>query len=316
FKNVLFMAAGSVRRRAHTLNMDTLGGLVHGMPKTTALFLVASVAACGLPPLNAFMSEFLLYNGLLKGLSAGNVSVDMILLLAIITLVLAGGLAIYAFTQVGGVTFLGYPRTEQAANAVETDSIMLWPQYILVAIMLSIGLLPGFWFRLIAEVAETALHGTLKITGKYYARAEDIGLAGGLFIVFILVLYIIRSSRVKVNTVRRGDPWACGYLAVNTRMQYTATGFADYFAKLTKAIVGVKQVYKPIPRLEIFPDERKFEIQSYDTVRTNFVSRGGEMLRKALDKAAVIQTGQVQSYILYACIFLVTMFLLTLFNFI
>ena len=42
------------------------------MPHTSILFLVAALAICGLPPLNGFVSEFLIYSGLFNGLKTGN----------------------------------------------------------------------------------------------------------------------------------------------------------------------------------------------------------------------------------------------------
>ena len=51
--------------------MDRLGGLLKRLPATGLAFLVGAVAICGLPPLNGFVSEFLVYVGLLSTLPAG-----------------------------------------------------------------------------------------------------------------------------------------------------------------------------------------------------------------------------------------------------
>ena len=314
FKTVLFMGAGSVRRRAHTLNMDTLGGLMHKMPKTAAVFIIASAAACGLPPLNAFISEFILYQGLLKGLTATNVSVEMLLLLGFITLVLLGGLAVFAFSQVVGVSFLGIPRSKNAENATETDAIMLWPQYVLCALILSIGLAPGFACQVLSGIAEECLPGSAKVAVTGLEPLSQVGLAGGTFIVLVAVIYYFRTRKVLINTFRVNAPWACGYLALNTRMQYTATGFSDYFTRIVSKLIGVKQTYTPIPRADIFPETRVFEVENYDTIRRNLVGAFARKLKETLNKAAIIHTGHMQSYITYACVFLVIMFALTLFN--
>src|SRR5205823_6236218 len=70
FKALLFLAAGSVVQRTHTRNMEQLGGLVKGMPQTAAAFLVGSVAAAALPPLNGFASEWMIFQALLSGAQA------------------------------------------------------------------------------------------------------------------------------------------------------------------------------------------------------------------------------------------------------
>ena len=70
FKSLLFLCAGSVLHSAHTREIDRLGGLAKTMPWTAVLFLVGAVAICGLPPLNGFVSELLVYLGLLRGVTA------------------------------------------------------------------------------------------------------------------------------------------------------------------------------------------------------------------------------------------------------
>lgn len=310
------MGAGTVRRKAHTLNMDVLGGLIHRMPRTAFLFIFASVAACGLPPLNAFVSEYILYNAMLKGLNTNNVSVELLLLLALVTLVMVGGMAIYAFSQVVGVTFLGMPRSEQAANATQPDPFYRYPQYLLAAIIVSFGLFPGWYLNGFTAIAESVLPGATRTMIPAIPWLNDLGIAGMVFLGITGAILAIRFSRVKTNTVSYGAPWACGYLALNTRMQYTATGFADYLTTFAKALVGMAREYEPIPEIEIFPGKRKFEVASYDPLHRKIVTRIGFLVRFGLNKAAIVQTGQIQSYILYACLFIVAIFLLTLFNFI
>lgn len=58
------MGAGNVFLTTHTRILDRLGGLFKTMPMTGATFLIASMAICALPPLNGFISEWLIYFGL------------------------------------------------------------------------------------------------------------------------------------------------------------------------------------------------------------------------------------------------------------
>ena len=52
FKEILFFAAGSVYTKAHTRDVEVLGGLIKAMPATAIFFLASSVAVCALPPFN------------------------------------------------------------------------------------------------------------------------------------------------------------------------------------------------------------------------------------------------------------------------
>ena len=64
FKALLFFGAGSVLHATGTREMSRLGGLWRTMPWTASLFALGAVAISGLPPLNGFVSEWLVYLGL------------------------------------------------------------------------------------------------------------------------------------------------------------------------------------------------------------------------------------------------------------
>src|SRR5207247_4935187 len=65
FKALLFLGAGSVLHATGTRNMEKMGGLVKCMPWTSLFFLIGAVAISGLPPLNGFASEWLVFQSLL-----------------------------------------------------------------------------------------------------------------------------------------------------------------------------------------------------------------------------------------------------------
>ena len=64
FKPLLFLGAGEVVHAAGTRDIDRLGGLGRVLPETAFFFLAGAVAISGLPPLNGFVSEWLVYLGL------------------------------------------------------------------------------------------------------------------------------------------------------------------------------------------------------------------------------------------------------------
>src|SRR5260370_16253231 len=71
FKGLLFLAAGSVIHVTGTREIDRLGGLLRPMPRTGLAFLVGATAIAGLPPLNGFISELLIYVGLFRPTTPG-----------------------------------------------------------------------------------------------------------------------------------------------------------------------------------------------------------------------------------------------------
>ena len=146
FKSLLFYSAGNVLQATHTVNIERLGGLIKKMPQTAILFLIAALAICGLPPLNGFISEFLIYGGLYNWLYSAGVISQIAIIFALTGLVLIGGLAILCFTKAFSIVFLGTNRSG-LNDLKETDSSGLFPMYAVALFMLLIGLFPAFFHQ-------------------------------------------------------------------------------------------------------------------------------------------------------------------------
>jgi hypothetical protein len=124
FKGALFLAAGAVQVATGTRDLDPLGGLMRRMPVTGVVFLVGALSVAALPPLNGFVGEWLLFQGLLHGLPTSNTSVVISVAVAVAALALTGGLTVAAFVKATGIGFLGRPRSEEAAQAHEVAITM------------------------------------------------------------------------------------------------------------------------------------------------------------------------------------------------
>ena len=142
FKALLFLAAGSVIHGTGTREIDRLGGLARPMAHTASLFAIGAAAICGLPPLNGFVSELLIYIGLLRINGDGIEGIWSVAPLTIPLLAMAGALAIACFVKAFGTVFLGPSRSERAARAHEAPSGMLLPMLLLALGCIGIGALP------------------------------------------------------------------------------------------------------------------------------------------------------------------------------
>ena len=120
YKTLLFLEAGVIEHATGTRDMDRLGGLVHRLPRSAVIAFIGTLGIAALPPLNGFVSEWLIFQGLFQGFRTGSHLTAILIVLAAATLGLTGGLAIYAFVRGFGIPFLGMPRTAQAADARET----------------------------------------------------------------------------------------------------------------------------------------------------------------------------------------------------
>jgi formate hydrogenlyase subunit 3/multisubunit Na+/H+ antiporter MnhD subunit len=310
FKALLFYCVGSVYKSYHTRNIEQLGGVIHKMPVTAGLFLTGALAICGLPPLNGFISEFLIYFGLFNGLEAGSVYMSISLLLAIISLVLIGGLAVFCFTKAFGIVFLGSPRKEIQHAVSEVEPGMRLPQYLIAGLMAAIGLLPmAFLNPLFNLVTENFRLPFIPELGSMAIILTKISLMSLVLIIFISLLLIIRKYILDQRKTETGPTWGCGYTTGTSRQQYTGTSYANNLAELAQPVLQSGVDFKPIREDEIFPAKRGFSLHPADLFRTG-TNKIIDYFMLALKKIARLQTGNIQHYILYAFVFILIIFLL------
>jgi len=169
------------------MDIEKLGGLIKKMPYTALLFLIGSIAISGLPPFNGFISEFLIYMGLLKGFAIKDVNALIILVLSIASLALVGTMALLCFTKAFSIVFLGMPRSEESKN-VESDvsKTLLLPMSILATLTLLIGLFPQFALRLVLNPANVLIKNNLIIKKLIYILIPIIVFLSYLIFFFLL----------------------------------------------------------------------------------------------------------------------------------
>lgn len=316
FKSLLFFNAGSVYQATHSRNIEQMGGLMRNMPKTAVLFLIGSLAICGLPPFNGFISEYLIYLGMFKSLSAANLYQSIVILGSIVGLTLIGGLAIFCFTKAFGIVFLGNPRSEAAKQAKEVSNNMISPQYLSIAFILVIGLASYLFvkpvFNMISEIF--VLPESENIPDHTLSNLAKISMTGGIFILTVVFLLVYRFYHLKNKAIEIGETWGCGYTAGTFKQQYTATSYADNYIQLANPLLRTKKHSTKITEDEIFPAKKSFETHSPDVFKTSLINKPTNWFLGLLKKIAVMQTGQIQHYILYAFIFMLLLLLLTYLN--
>jgi formate hydrogenlyase subunit 3/multisubunit Na+/H+ antiporter MnhD subunit len=314
FKSLLFYSAGSVYQKTHTRNVEQLGGVMKKMPATALFFLLGSLAICGLPPFNGFISEFLIYSGMFRGLFPGDLPMDVIILISFIGLVFIGGLAIFCFTKIFGVVFLGSPRSQSVEKATEASRMMMVPQIMAGVLILFIGLAPGLIMNPLNRIV-SIFTGATSILPNAIPVMNNISLFSGIFILLVGLLWLIRRSVQKERIVETRPSWGCAYTGANAAVhQYSATSWADSVGELASGIVKVEKQYHSFEEDEIFPAPRSFVAHSSDIFEDNLVSKPSSRLLKWFEKSAIFLTGNLQHYLLYALVFLIFIFLLTLLN--
>lgn len=311
FKGLLFLSAGSVIHAAHTREIDHLGGLAKRMPWTAAAFGVGAVAICGLPPLNGFVSELLVYLGLFRTALADTPGAPSArwaaAALAAPALAMVGALAVACFVKAFGAVFLGEPRCAHGREAHEAPPAMMGPMAVLAAACAAIGLFP--WA--LAPVLDTAARawapevagpplGALAPLSAVGALA--LGLAGGL----ALGAAGLRAW-MKKKPPAPAVTWDCGYAAPTARMQYTASSFGALLVGLFSWALTPR--VRP-PRLSgFFPGQASFASHVPDAVLDRSLRPLFRTAADLLGRARVLQGGRVQLYVAYVLATLVALFL-------
>lgn len=237
FKSLLFLSTGSVLHATHERSLGRLGGLIRNMPWVAGLSLVGTLAIAGLPPLNGFVSEWLLLQAFLFSPGLPNPYLNMLVPVSTAALVLAAALSGYVMVKFYGVIFLGRCRE---TKLIEARDAGLWERAGLAWLAIGCVVLGIFPMAVILMLD----HVTLPFVG--YGIGENAGAAGWLLIapiaperasygplLFLLgvlgavLLTLVLVRKVYHGRMRRSDPWDCGYPGQNARMQDTAEGFGQ-----------------------------------------------------------------------------------------
>ena len=320
FKSLLFFSAGSVYQQTHTRDMEKLGGLVHSMPQTAMFFLAGGMAIGGLPPFNGFVSEFLLYSGVLLGIKSVGIAYITLMIFSLAGLALTGGISMLTFTKSFGTIFLGNPRTNLHRQPGEVSIGMRLPQYFILILMLSIGLFPQFYFSAVNEIVlrfiPVASSGSILIPSSLLNIISSIGKFAMVFILLIILIYMVRKRVCGKRTVSVGLTWGCGYSEPGARMQYSGKSFSKSLGKLLNFIILEKKEYNEIPANEVFPGGRRYSSHYNDFFVTKIINGIVDRLLYLLNHFQFIQNGKIQMYILYGVFFIMLIFLGTIFKFI
>ncbi|NTW23152.1 MAG: hypothetical protein HGA37_00520 [Lentimicrobium sp.] len=304
FKSLLFYGSGNIYQAIHSLNIDSMGGLIKQMPRTAALFLIAALAICGLPPFNGFVSEFLIYLGLFEAIQTGQFEFTALIILSTLGLVLIGGLAILCFTKAFGIIFLGTARSEHKHIPQEADTGKLLPMYLVVALIIAIGLFPGIFIEFL-RLPVQQFTGDVFVSGAHPAiisTIQNVTRATWGFLLLVAAIWYVRKWITASATTASGPTWGCGYKTSDARLQYTASSFVRNYRKLVEPMLSVTK-HKTIIK-GIVPEKGHSSTHVYDLLESAIIDRPIRRIKGFIGKFNFLQNGSVQFYVLYGVIFI------------
>jgi hydrogenase-4 component B len=304
FKSLLFEGCGAVLHSTGTRNIDSLGGLLRRMPTTGLAFLIGAAAICGLPPLNGFVSEWLIYLGAFRGGFGLPLSWGVTAIIAVPALALIGGLAAACFVKAFGVVFLGAPRTNAADEAHEAGAAMRWPMIVGALLCVAIGVWPSGAVQLVAPAVHAFVPAATPVfesLGPLSAITRVALVMVGLFGLLVLIRFMLLRGREVAHVAT----WSCGYATVTPRMQYTATSFAE---PLLRPFLGLMptRVRQDGPE-GYFPARAMYEEHLGDMAGERILTPSSRSFVRALSRVRIIQQGRIQLYLVYIAITLIVL---------
>ena len=309
FKSLLFMGAGAVKQQCHTLEIDRLGGLQKRMPLTAAAFIIGAAAISGLPLLNGFVSEFMIYFGAFDAVTSMAKGATALPLLSLLGLAAIGALAVACFTKASGVVFLGEARTPAGEGAREVSAVMLLPMLLLAGLCIAAGVAPALLLPLLQPVIAAAaqLPSAViadELAGMVKPFIAVTGIAAGFAVLFGL-LALWRRRILARRGISRAVTWDCGYSRPTARMQYTASSFVQPLTDQNRWILGSRVEEEP-PQ-DYFPVKGSLHSHTPDL----FLEKLWQPLLAAIawlfHQLQWMQRGRISLYILYIAVVLLAL---------
>jgi formate hydrogenlyase subunit 3/multisubunit Na+/H+ antiporter MnhD subunit len=314
-KSLLFLGTGAVLHSTGERNLGRLGGLIHRMPWVAWLTLVGTLAMAGLPPLNGFVSEWLLLQAFLFAHEVPKSFVSMMLPVGAALVALSAALAAYVMVKFFGVIFLGQPREPALAHAHDAGVLervgLIW----LALGCFALGLLPTYVISALRSVVVQFTRDELPSTtaswwllmplpGRQASYSAPVFLIALATVVAITVIVV---RRLYHHRVRRAAAWDCGFGRITARMQDTAEGFGQPIRHIFGAFFAMNREL-PSP----FDSAPRYRVVVGDRIWQALYLPLATLVQRVADTFAWLQQGRIATYLLYSFITLIALLALML----
>lgn len=306
-KGLMFLAAGSVLHGTGTKDMESLGGLMKKMPWTANAMIVGAVAIAALPPLNGFVSKWLIYVSLLKCGFTTNDSRSLMALFAVGLLALIGALAAVTFVRLTGIVLLGSPRSDAARHAHESSPWMLAPMLLLMLLCLSVAVIPQTVTGSMQGVPSQVLGqdaGAAWLVEPSEAPLDIIGKINAGILLAVGAVTLLFLAWTRQATRAGGATWGCGYVRPTARIQYTGGSFAEMVVEHLLPNFLRPRTVRQAPR-GLFPTQGDFVSSCPDPVSARVYEPFFRRWAERFSRLRILQQGQVQVYLMYIVLMVV-----------
>ena len=320
FKSLLFLGAGAVLHATGRKDLDGLGGLIHRMPKTAFYWLIGALSISALPPLNGFVSEWLLFQAVLVGPVFPEPLLRFLSPVVGAMLALAAGLAAACFVRAYGTVFLGRPRSVEADTAHEASFVQTTAIGLLAVFCALGGLFGGFTAYAIGPLL-TSLAGmdlmalaqgptpfSLIAFGETRAIYDAPTIAFFVAVSSIATVVIVHLLASKQTT--RSPTWDCGFPDPSPATQYTASSFSQPLRRVYDGILFKASESVDMPRPgELRP--ARFKVRFSDYLWRYLYQEPAASVWALSKQFNVIHFLTIRSYLVFMFCTLITLLIIT-----
>jgi hydrogenase-4 component B len=303
FKSLLFLSTGSVLHATSERSLGRLGGLIHRMPWVAWCALLGSIAIAGLPPLNGFVSEWLLLQAFLFSPGLPHAYLNMLVPVAAAAIALAAALSGYVMVKFFGVVFLGQPREAKLSEAHDAGpwerAGLVW----LAAGCVLLGLAPATVIQMIDPITQRFTgHGMASLAQGWLFLApiepQRASYSPILFFIGAAAMIAIAWLSVRLfyhGRMRRSRPWACGFPDVDARMQDNAEGFGQ----------PVRHIFQPVFRVHVeapspFDARPRYRETAEDRLWYWIYLPVARAVERITSLVTLLQRGRISVYLMYS----------------
>jgi len=313
-KSLLFLGTGAVLHSTGERNLGRLGGLIHRMPWVAWLTLIGALALAGLPPLNGFVSEWLLLQAFLFAHEVPRAFINMLLPMGAALVALCAALAAYVMVKFFGVIFLGRPREPSLARAQDAGVLERIGLAWLALGCLALGLLPTHVISALRVVVEQLTGALFPHEARWWLLVplpgRQASYSAPIFFIAITAIVILTIWAVRLfyhRRARRAAAWDCGFGRLNARMQDTAEGFGQPIRHIFGTFFSIK---RELP--SAFDRAPRYRVTVGDRIWNALYLPLGALVQRIADAFAWLQQGRIATYLLYSFVTLIALLALVL----
>jgi hydrogenase-4 component B len=295
FKSLLFLGSGVICHNCQTRDIEKMGGIVHHASWFVGLFLIGSIAISGIPPLNGFMSEFLIFKGFFNAATALGNYFPLLMLLLAVGLAFVGGLALVCFTKINSIMFLGTERSSLQSFKVSRS------EYTALGILASLCILFGVFPQSVLGIISSVItfnHSGMTIhpyTMFIHWEFLTVMFIGVLLSIVCVILWKKFNTRQRIS-----QAWGCGYTSLTPRMQYTASSYTDEINSIASHMLQIEKYVTASKTL--FPQPSFFISHAEDFSEKQFVTPLYMYIVNKIDSFEFLSRTDIRFYIAFMLI--------------